>query len=320
MSFIGKSHDKVHYEFRPAKQVERRMLLHAFHEMRDLGYPISSYEYTGLGSIYFVDFVLFHRYLGLKRMTSVEGDRAVEKRVKYNCPYGFVTVVNDDMAAQIARLSQERRHILWLDFDSIMTCELLAAVKLATMQLSMQSVLLVTVDVEPPGRADEGPTKWNPKVWMKHYKEEAEGYLWKGISPKDFALEELPRTNARIIQAVIDEGLEDRDDVKFIGMFSFLYADGHKMLSVGGMIGCENDERRIRSLDRKELFFLRDNISSNPVLIRVPLVTRKERHCLDQNMPCDDKWSPADFEMKEDDVRDYKSIYRYYPAYTEMLL
>ena len=132
MSSIGKSHEKVHYEFRPAKQVERRMLLHALHELRDLGYSISNYEYTGLGSIYFVDFALFHRYLGLTRMTSVEGDRDVEKRVDFNCPYKLINVVHDDMSAQISRLSSERRHILWLDFDSILTEDLLDTVQLAT--------------------------------------------------------------------------------------------------------------------------------------------------------------------------------------------
>jgi hypothetical protein len=295
------------------------MLLHAFHELRNLGYTISSYEYTGLGSIYFVDFALFHRYLGLTRMTSVEGDRDIEKRVKFNCPYKLIKVINDDMTAQIARLSPKRHHILWLDFDFILTEELLDAVHLAAMQLSVQSILLVTVDVEPPGRPEDGLKHWNPTTWMRHYQQEAGMYFWRGISRKDFARDALPVTNARIIQAVIDQGLRERDE-EFIGMFSFLYADGHRMLSVGGMIGTDEDRRRIRSLNQKELFFMRDNIKEQPFIIRVPLVTRKERHYLDQKMPCRKSWSPSSFEMKCDDIEDYRKIYRYYPAYTEMLL
>lgn len=319
MSSIGKSHEKVHYEFRPAKQVERRMLLHSLQELRALGYSISNYEYTGLGSIYFVDFALFHRYLGLTRMTSVEGDRHVEKRVDFNCPYKLINVVHDDMSAQISRLSSERRHILWLDFDSILTEDLLDTVQLATAQLSVQSILLITVDVEPPGRPEDGLTKWNPTTWMRHYREEAGAHFWRGISRRDFARDALPKTNARILQAVIDEGLRERN-ATFIGMFSFLYADGHRMLSVGGMIGGDEERRRIRSLNRKELFFMRDNITDEPFLIRVPMVTRRERHYLDQNMPCRKNWSPSAFEMKSADVKDYSAIYRYYPAYTEMLL
>jgi len=319
VSSFGKSYEKVHYEFRPAKQVERRMLLHTFHELRNLGYTISSYEYTGLGSIYFVDFVLFHRYLGLTRMTSVEGHSDIKKRVEFNCPYKLIDVVHDDMSAQVARLSSKRHHILWLDFDSILTEDILDTIQLAAMQLSIQSILLVTVDVEPPGRPEDGKKKWNPTTWMSHYRQEAGTYFWRGINRRDFARDALPATNARILQAVIDEGLRERD-ADFIGMFSFLYADGHRMLSVGGMIGNQEDRRRIASLNRNELFFMRDKITDKPFPIRVPLVTRKERLYLDQNMPCPRNWFPPEFEMNSDDIKDYSTLYRYYPAYTEMLL
>ncbi len=319
MSFIGKSYQKVHYEFRPAKQVERRMLLHALHSLRDMGYPISSYEYTGLGSIYFIDFVLFHRYLGLTRLTSVEGDPDVEQRVDFNCPYGLINLVHDDISAQIARLSSECRHILWLDFDSILVEELLEAVQLAAAQLTAGSILLVTVDVEPPGRPEDGLKKYNPTVWMRYFKIEAKELLWRGVCRSDFTRDALPTTNARILKAAIEVGLQTRD-AKFIDMFSFLYADGHRMLSLGGMIGTDDDERHIRALDRNELFFLKDDITDDPFQIRVPLVTRKERHYLDQNMPCQRGWTPDEFEMTSGDVEDYRKIYRYYPAYTETLL
>jgi hypothetical protein len=295
------------------------MLLHAFHSLRDVGYPISKYEYTGLGSIYFIDFILFHRYLGLTRLTSVEGDLDVKKRVKFNCPYDLINIVHDDMTAQIARLSRKCRHILWLDFDSILTAALLDAVQLAATQLTEGSILLVTVDVEPPGRPDDGLKKYNPTVWMQHFKTEANGLLWRGARRSDFARDALPTTNAKILKAAIEEGLQARD-AKFIDMFSFLYADGHRMLSLGGMIGTDDDEGRIRSLDKKELFFLKDDVTNDPFQIRVPLITRKERYYLDQNMPCRKDWAPDEFEIKPEDLKAYRKIYQYYPAYTEMLL
>jgi hypothetical protein len=315
----GKSYQKVHYEFRPAKQVERKMLLHAFNSLRDAGYQISRYEYTGLGSIYFIDFVLFHRYLGLTKMTSVEIESDIVKRVKFNCPYKQINLVYDDITTQIARLSRNHRHILWLDFDSILTEELVDAVQLAAAQLTVGSILLVTVDVEPPGRPEDGLKKYNPTVWMRHFETEARGLLWRGACRRDFAREVLPMTNAKILKTAIEEGLQTRD-AKFIDMFSFLYADGHRMLSLGGMIGTDDDERHIKNLDRNELFFLKDDVTNDPFQIRVPLVTRKERLYLDQNMPCRKDWTPDEFEMKAEDIADYRAIYRYYPAYTEMLL
>ena len=50
---------------------------------------------------------------------------------------------------------------------------------------------------------------------------------------------------------------------------------------MGGMIGGMKKGDEIRSLNRKELFFMRDDITDEPFLIRVPLVTCRERYYLD---------------------------------------
>ena len=154
MSVSGKSYDKVDYEFRRAKQVERRMLLHAFQRLMEIGFPISSYQYTGMGSVWFIDFILFRRYLGIRRMVSVEGSYAIENRVQYNKPYGDVDIVMGDIADYIPSLSTDRKHILWLDFDFTIRKESIDAVVLGASQLSAGSFLLVTVDAEPPVKGD----------------------------------------------------------------------------------------------------------------------------------------------------------------------
>src|SRR2546429_3020654 len=145
------SADKVPYEFRPAKQVERRMLLELFQRLMEAGFRISGYQYTGMGSFYFVDFIMFHRYLGIKKMVSVECVQAIEKRVHFNRPYGSIDIVMGDIADVIPSLSPDRKHILWLDFNFVITKEAIDAIVLATAKLSPGSVLLVTVDAEPPG-------------------------------------------------------------------------------------------------------------------------------------------------------------------------
>ena len=92
------------------------------------------------------------------------------------------------------------------------------------------------------------------------------------------------------------------------------------MLSVGGMVGTEADGRKLDSLDRKTLTFLRSSLTTDPYEIVVPKITRKERLYLDSRMPCVDNWTPRDFELSWDNVVAYRSIYRYYPAYAEMFL
>ena len=310
MSVSGKSYDKVHYEFRPAKQVERRMILDLLQRLMEAGFPISSYQYTGLGSLYFVDFILFRRYLGITRMVSAESSPEVEKRVKFNKPYGSIDIYPGDIADCIPSLSLDRKHILWLDYDRVITKKAIDAIVLAATQLSAGSVLLVTVDAEPPVK--DGKTK----QWRQYFQKEAGDYLGNIAKDRQFSRSRL----VAIIEKAIMHGLAGRNDVKFIPLLNFVYADGHRMLSIGGMIGNDDDGRKLNTISREQLPFLRKSIVADPFNIRVPLLTRKERLHLDSAMPCHSSWRPREFEMKPEDLQAYREIYPYFPAYTEMLL
>lgn len=75
----------INYALRPAKAIERRMLcaalagLHRFQRIED-------YRYIGFGSIYFSDFQLLHRELGISDMLSIEKDVAAEACFRFNLP------------------------------------------------------------------------------------------------------------------------------------------------------------------------------------------------------------------------------------------
>jgi hypothetical protein len=315
MTPSGKSYDKVQYEFRSSKQVERRMLLDVLQRLMEVGFPISSYQYTGLGSLWFVDFILFRRYLGIRNMVSIEGSPEIEKRVKFNKPYGNIEIFMGDVADYIPSLSLDRKHILWLDFDYVIRKDALDAIVLGAAQLSAGSLLFVTVDAEPPGKDD-----WGTKQWRKYFQKEAGDYLGNIAKDRQFSRSRLVAINASIIKNAIMSGLAGRNDVKFFPLINFVYADGHRMLSVGGMIGTDEDGRKVKTLNKLHLPFLRDSIVEKPYNIRVPLLTRKERLHLDGAMPCRTSWQPSEFEMKPEDIHAYREIYPYFPAYTETLL
>src|SRR5438046_7513960 len=82
----------VFYDLRPAKQVERRMIIDVLQRLSAGGLQVRDYQYTGLGSIYFVDFILFHRLLGIKKLVSVEFDGRIKKRVHFNRPYSLIEI------------------------------------------------------------------------------------------------------------------------------------------------------------------------------------------------------------------------------------
>ena len=63
---------KIDYRVRPAKHAERMMMCEAFARLGAFD-ELPSYQYVGLGSVYFVDFLLFHRILGIRDMVNIEG-------------------------------------------------------------------------------------------------------------------------------------------------------------------------------------------------------------------------------------------------------
>lgn len=313
MSKPTASYLKVPYDLRPAKQIERRMLIETFQIASSLGFNISSYQYTGFGSIYFVDFMLLHRVLGIHRMLSIEFDTSIRKRVSFNKPFRCIELKIGKAADYIPSLSENRGHILWLDYDDILNSDQIEEIWLAAAKLSRQSFLLVTVDVEPPTKTG------SPRKWREYFQAEAGQYLGTTNKLRDFVESNLININRDILTRVIDSGVASRSDLKYIPLFSFLYADGHSMLTLGGMLGNEADEARLRTPVLNNLPFLRFNRNDAPQAITVPRLTRKERIYMDKAMPCDDRWKPTDFELPDHYVKAYRELYRFFPSYAELV-
>ena len=123
MSEISESFRKVPYDLREATQVERRMLIDAFQRLSAAGFAISDYQYTGMGSIYFFDFALFHKYIGIQYMLSVEISERAERRVKFNRPYGNVDILIGPIGRILPDLFRDRHHIVWLDYDGVICAD-----------------------------------------------------------------------------------------------------------------------------------------------------------------------------------------------------
>jgi len=313
MSDPTRSYLKVAYDLRPAKQVERRMLIDAFQRLAAAGFSISDYQYTGFGSIYFVDFILFHKLLGIENLLSVEWDERIARRVNFNVPFKGVRVKIAAIGDVIPTLSAELRHIVWLDYDDLIRESQLQDVAEATSTLSTGSIVLITVDAEPP--AGDGP-----KEWRQYFEAEASAYIGDRQSNEDYELAKLPMLNAHIIDQAIKQGLAGRIGVTFQPLFNFVYRDGHRMVTVGGMLTTESERRRLRSSSLVDMPYCRRSLDISPYDIRVPRLTRKERLYLDGAMPCADDWQPEDFELSQEDALAYRDVYRFFPAYAELLL
>lgn len=313
------SHRKVAYDLRPAKQVERRMLLDAFHLLSEGGFKLREYQYTGFGSFFFVDFVMLHRYFGIDRMCSVEFDSSIRSRCEYNRPFNFVELKFEPISNVLPTLSKECKHILWLDYDDRLNRDIVADISTACSILPLESIILVTVDLEPPEPVslEEGQ---GPRYWYNYYYGEASSYFGQGWDVQDFALGALPRRVLDIVRNALNDGFSGRRGTYLAPLFCFDYADGHRMLSVGGMIANSDIERRIDGSKINSAPYIRRSFSEDPYKINVPNLTRRERIYLDSFMPASEEWKPKAFSLKAEDLNSYARIYRYLPNYAELLI
>ena len=141
-----------------------------------------------------------------------------------------------------------------------------------------------------------------------------------GISDSDFGKSELPNITRNLLFEAFRRA-SVRRGVKFQPIFNFQYKDGHTMISVGGMITTHSERKVLRGSTLDETIYYRPDAKQEPYTIRVPRLTRKERIHLDIGMPCDDpNWAPQGVVLQAEDIAAYREIYRFLPAFAELLV
>jgi hypothetical protein len=320
---------RVQYDLRPSKQVERRMIVDALQRLGAAGFPITDYQYTGFGSIYFVDFILFHKLLGLHTLLSLERQVSLKKRVEFNRPFSCVDIKMVPAATEIPNLSRDKRHFLWLDYDGVMHRDFLSDIQSALAILPPGSILLITVDVEPPESHDykdvdpgfdDSKDVLGPKQWKSYFEYHASSYLELGLSEDDFGKSKLALRSTEVLKAAFTKAIVPRRGVQFLPMFNFVYKDSHSMLTMGGMIAGPAERRLLRASTLDEATYYRGDFDTPPFEVKVPRLTRKERIYLDREMPCADGWVPKDFDLDTEETQRYRDLYRFLPAFAEILL
>jgi hypothetical protein len=110
---------------------------------------LDSYQYVGFGSIYFTDFSLFHRELGIGSMVSIEHDLANRPRFEFNQPFASVQLEFGESSEVLPTLDWRQRALVWLDYDSALDAGVPGDVATVVSEAAAGSVLLVTVNAEP---------------------------------------------------------------------------------------------------------------------------------------------------------------------------
>ncbi len=315
------SFEKFNYLLRPSKQVERKLFIEALHKLSAVSFRIPEYTYLGFGSIYYADFILFHKYLYIDKMICVES-ASIPNRMRFNIPFEFIDLHMKKVAQIIPQLNRDEKYIVWLDYEKHLDRDILADTAGLLHVLVPGSVLIVTVDADPrlleEQEADEECRERQIQNLLATFKAELGKYYAGELRRNVISRTGLPKLFANILRSQFHEELAKRPGIEFHQLFNFKYADGAQMFSLGGVVGDAEDGRKLTNSGVFELKFVTKG--EEPVRISVPPLTVREKQWLEQRL--NDSLKPEDlaFELHQDLLENFRLYYRHYPSYHETLV
>ena len=299
---------------RPNKNVERKLITATLVQL-SRHFDMKKYRYVGFGSMWFEDFVLLHKQLGICDMVTIEREVSRRKRVEFNKPYSCIEVVMKDASIALGELRADKPSIIWLDYDGTLSSALNGDIRTAVGTALPGSIVLVTV---------------NSNV------RQLDGNMRDGemLSPRDYLLDicdgddlaekaEAVSRNGfpELVRAILHRRLnsailEQRPGIEYCPIWSFQYADDSEMVTIGGMLCGPTEAQVLRDSNIQQLDFVSPTTAFE---IRLPILTQKEKRSLDQLLPYINPpdLDSLDFEIKQAELDAYRRFYIEYPVFNE---
>lgn len=312
---------KIDYRVRPAKCIERKILVEGIRRLSEFG-ELRAYQYVGFGSLFFTDFSLFHRLLGLDQMISIENtsDPTIRERFKFNLPFGNIELRYGHSNIELPKLNWGVRSIAWMDYDGTMEPAVLKDVDHLAKNVVQGSLILFSVNANGIPSLDEEDAEDSAKLspvdrLKKLLGADAVPYALKSSDLSGWG---VARAYREIIDGCISKALKVRNSVlpaaahlKYKQLFNFHYADNAKMLTVGGVVYDAGQEATLTKCAFDYLPFVRT--ADEAFLIETPNLTFREMRELDSRFPGGKITLP----VPSADVEKYKQTYRFFPRFVE---
>lgn len=313
------SFKRIDYSLRPAKHAERRMLCDVFRRLRPFG-RIEDYVYVGFGSIWFSDFILMHRALGIKSMISIEQSEDARDRIEDNKPFRIPVDYRKSEDA-LPTLDWARKQFVWLDYDDPLATGMLLDMRTVARRASSGTVLSVTVQCMKANEANykTGDAPGIPKdidsfisvfgrerVELGTKSDQLFGWQFGTLS-RSILLQEL-MTELAVRNAATDS---PRFDFKIICEVE--YEDDAKMTTLVGVFYSADDVELVNQCHFEGLDFLPE--VAGPVRIKVPKLTTREFRKLESQLPLEDGVELQLGTIPLSEARSFAALYRYFPNF-----
>lgn len=311
------SYKKIDYRLRPAKHVERSLFAECF--KKSTFHQLDGYQYVGMGSLYFSDFRLFHKALGISKLISIELNKHHKERFDFNKPFSCIQMMYGHTNTELQKIDWSGPALVWMDYDNALSAEMITDVRFLFRILRPGSFFAISVNAtalhNPNDQQESGLDRLSEAVGRDR--------VPVGLKPSDLGRKGTSDAYRTIIIAEIESALNLRNQsnienrqVAFEQVFHIRYADGAPMLTIAGFL-----------LDSDQVAtFNNGAIVSEPyyrsgaehLSIDVPTLTSKEVLELERIAPLGEA-EINEFEnpisAPEKDVKNYLRNYRFLPSY-----
>jgi hypothetical protein len=312
-----RSFEVINYSLRPNKSVERKLIARVLNAIgKSPRFDWRDYRYLGLGSMWFVDFIMMHKNIGITDLVTIEREESRAKRTSFNAPYSCVEVKLGLSTKVIRELAWDKRTIAWLDYDDQLRAYMFDDLNQIVTKGTSGDVVMLSVNAEAAQlNIIEDKVLVDPMTVLK-------GLVGATYIPTDaekrLSKNQFPALVGEIMFNFIKSSvLSTSRELDFFPLFNFSYSDGAKMVTYGGMIVDASDKAILKGLSLDSQFkFVAHH---GQFEIQVPQLTLKEKLELDRRMPCADAPKPEDlpFELRPTEIEAYRSFYQDYPLFAE---
>jgi hypothetical protein len=309
----------VPYDLRPAKQIERRIVLETIQAARGAGVDVGALSFVGMGGVRYVDFLLAHKLIGSKKFTSIEHDTDLVKRCEFNKPFDTVEVFSGKASDYIDTRGFDQPSIVWLDFESTVSPNLIEDTKLLGGAIRPGSFVFVTASAELPARVKAQGDK---KKQLADLRNLAAPFV---DDITDAGIDEFPPIAAGIVSAALKFGFAGRGDGELFQYLRLNYKDTNWMLTVGGYFGPPKTVRPLREIIRTQFQFLRSHRRSFVFAVEQFNITDAERRLFDRAAISRvrrrlERSTLRNLNFRPTIIEQYPIMMRFIPRYFESLL
>lgn len=337
---ISPSFERIDYQLRYNKHIERKLIFDVLLRAQQL-IGLSGHQYLGFGSMWFADFRLAHRLLGLHRMISMEHAQYAP-RARFNSPYHSIEVKGGNSTAILESINWSIPVVVWLDYDGTLETLVARDLRFVLEKCAPDSVVLITLNA---ARGSYRPKKEGRRDRIDTALGQVEYMLTPGVVPArfepssatashgDVREEDFPEFLAEavlsyMLHVVVGNGgrlLPDSAEVQpvnFVPLFNFCHKDGADMITVGGAVaGADDSVWRTKVAVGVELSD-EQGLPSHQRLDLVPL-TLKEKLVLDSCLPEAEQATflvrakNSGIQLHEAELQKYWRHYRHFPVFFE---